>query len=93
MSTEETITVTLPLDVAKRFPMEDGGTVGTRDWYVLRNAIKASLPKPKSPEQIIEEAFRRRHHLPCCPECVTGAANDLRSEGWLRDTPEKPRAD
>lgn len=96
VSTEETITVTLPLEVAGEaakcwdacIDRSEMLTPWARELYRI---FKASLPKPKSPEQVVEEGLRRRgeiHYQGRLPTAYQ-AVGDLREAGWLRDTPEK----
>ena len=89
MSTEETITVTLPLRRAKDYLDYWNQYGGPSDPVniVVWKAIKAGLPEPKSPERVICDVLMD----PFYPETVMQRAKQVRDalgyEGWLRDTP------
>lgn len=93
---EETITVTLPLEDARRAADFWNGCPERGEYLiewarVIHLAIENALPKPKSPEQVVRDSLLRHHdsvagHCAFCPENVVA---DLKSAGWLRDTPDR----
>ena len=56
---------------------------------VIRNHIEASLPKPKSPEQVIHDVLLDPFYPETAAQRACQVRDALKSEGWLRDTPEK----